>query len=174
MTSNIGTRSVHKGGFGFGKDDEEVDYEKIKSSMMEETKRLFNPEFINRIDEIVVFRPLKRQHILSIIDIAMEEIMEGMKDRSIHITLSSNAKEWLTEKGYDPVYGARQVRRVLRKYIEDPIAEELLRGKFGDESHILVRCKGEELTFVEMEQETTDSNKASSNKPKKVKPQNSN
>jgi len=174
MTSNLGTRSVNKGGFGFGTDDGAVDYDKIKSSMMEETKKLFNPEFINRIDEIVVFKPLKRDHILSIIDIAMDDILESMKERSIQITLSSKAKELLADKGYDPVYGARQVRRVLRKYIEDPVAEELLRGKFGDDSNIIVQCKGEELIFEEMENEKSDNTKASASKPKKVKPQSSN
>ena len=104
----------------------------------------------------------------------MDDILESMKERSINVTLTSKAKELLADKGYDPVYGARQIRRVLRKYIEDPIAEELLRGKFGDDSHILVKCKGEELTFEEMEQEKSESNKTSASKPKKVKPQSSN
>ncbi len=174
MTSNLGTRSVNKGGFGFGTDDSIVDYDKIKSSMMEETKKLFNPEFINRIDEIVVFKPLQRSDILSIIDIAMDDILESMKERSIQITLSSKAKELLADKGYDPVYGARQIRRVLRKYIEDPIAEELLKGKFNDENHILVKCKGEELIFEVMGEEKTSNDKTSTSKPKKVKPQSSN
>jgi ATP-dependent Clp protease ATP-binding subunit ClpC len=172
MTSNLGTRSVRKGGFGFGQTDGDVDYDKMRSMMMDETKRLFTPEFLNRIDEIVVFRPLKREHILKIIDIAMEEMLESMKDRNIQITLSEKAKEFLTDKGYDPVYGARQVKRILRKYIEDPIAEELLKGKFRDGSHIQARCKKDELEFVEI-QKSKPKGKKPDVKPKEVDPQKS-
>jgi len=149
MTSNLGTRSVQKGGFGFGKNDNELDYESMKSAMIEETKKLFNPEFINRLDEVMVFRPLNRDHILEIIDIAVDEILIGLKERKIEVSFSSSAKSYLAEKGYDPLYGARQIKRTLRKYIEDPIAEELLKGKFQDGSKIVVQCKNDKLQFTE-------------------------
>jgi len=173
MTSNLGTRSVRKGGFGFGQKESDVDYEKMKSMMLDETKKLFNPEFLSRVDEIIVFRPLIREHILQIIDIAMEEMLEGVKDRNIRVTLSANAKEFLTDKGYDPVYGARQVKRTLRKYIEDPIAEELLKGRFQSGSHILIRCRGEGLEFVEMEKTKSSERKRKTKPKKKVNPQKS-
>jgi len=172
MTSNLGTRSVRKGGFGFGQKDSDVDYETMKSVMLEEAKKLFTPEFLNRIDEMVVFRPLIRKHILKIIDITMQELLEGMKERNIRVSLSDKAKEFLADKGYDPVYGARQVKRTLRKYIEDPIAEELLKERFDDNSHIQVRCKKDELEFVEMGK-TKRPDKKSVDKPKQVNPQKS-
>jgi len=156
MTSNLGTRSVQKGGFGFGQKGDEIDYEKMKSNMIDETKRLFTPEFLNRIDEVVVFRNLTRNHIMKIIDIAMDEMLEELKERHIAVTLSTSAKEFLVNKGYDPLYGARQVKRTIRKYIEDPIAEDLLKGRFQDGSHIFVRRKDDALKFVEKEKTTKD------------------
>ncbi len=148
MTSNLGARSLQKGGLGFGKQGKEINYDDMKSSMMEETKRLFNPEFINRIDELVVFKPLLREHIESIIDISVKEILNGLNERNIEVRLTKKAREYLADKGFDPVYGARQVNRILRKYIEDPLAEELLRGKFDDGSIIQVRLKNDQLIFL--------------------------
>jgi len=171
MTSNIGTRSVRKGSFGFGQKQDGVDYEAMKSIILEETKKLFSPEFVNRIDELVVFRPLGQNHILKIIDIASDEIFEELKQKNIHINLSDKAKEFLLEKGFDPIFGARQIRRTIRKYIEDPIAEELLRKKFHDGSSILVRVKGEELEFVEIEKGKTVEKKRID--AEEVKPQDS-
>jgi ATP-dependent Clp protease ATP-binding subunit ClpC len=170
MTSNLGTRAVQKGGFGFGTKDSEIDYERMKSTMHEETKRLFTPEFINRVDELVVFRNLNRPHILKIIDLALIEMLETAEERDIQMTLSSSAKEFLADKGFDPLYGARQVKRTLRKYIEDPIAESLLKNEFKDGSHILVRRKGEDLEFVDKNQTEIDENKRL-DKPKKVNPE---
>lgn len=172
MTSNLGTRSVQKGGFGFGQADSGIDYDKMRSAMLEETKRLFTPEFLNRIDEMIVFRPLKREHIIKIIDITMDELLEGMRDRNIQVTLSNSARELLADKGYDPVYGARQVKRTLRKYIEDPIAEELLKKKFNDGSKIQVRCKKDELEFIESENKKNPEKKAV-DEPEEVNPEKS-
>ncbi|MFH1943977.1 MAG: ATP-dependent Clp protease ATP-binding subunit [bacterium] len=172
MTSNLGSRFVRKGGFGFGQSEAEIDYEKMKSMMFEETKRLFTPEFLNRIDEMVVFRPLKREHIVQIVEISIAEMLEGMKERDIEIALSANAKEFLADKGYDPLFGARQVKRTIRKYIEDPIAEELLKGRFQDGSRVLARTKAktDELEFVETEK-NQKSERKKLNKPKEVNPE---
>ncbi len=172
MTSNIGTRSVQKSNFGFGQKQDGVDYEAMKAIILEETKKLFSPEFVNRIDELVVFRSLGRNHILKIIDIAVYEIFEELKQKKIHINLSDKAKEFLLEKGFDPIFGARQIRRTIRKYIEDPIAEEILRKKFHEGSSILVRVKGEELEFVEIEKGKTIEKKRVD--AEEVKPQDSN
>ncbi len=167
MTSNLGTRSVHKGGFGFGQKENGIDYNTMKSMMLEETKKIFTPEFLNRIDEIVVFRSLTRKHILKIIDITMEEMLMSMKERDIRITLSTGSKKFLANKGFDPLYGARQVKRTLRKYVEDPIAEELLKERFHDGSDILVQCKADQLEFVEPEAKKNQTKKVG--RPKKKK-----
>jgi ATP-dependent Clp protease ATP-binding subunit ClpC len=170
MTSNLGTGSISKGKLGFSNIEDEVDYEAMKSKMMDETKRLFNPEFLNRIDEVVVFRPLTKENIIKIIDIIMEEMFKRMEEQNININLSSKAKEFLADKSYDPVYGARQVRRTLQKYIEDPVAEKLLKGNFREDSKILVRLKSDELEFVEMEKEKIiQKERENIDKPKKVK-----
>ncbi len=150
MTSNIGAREIRKGGgIGFSMISENIDYEAMRHKIMDEVKRVFNPEFINRIDEIVVFRSLLREHMLQIVDIVIAEMLHKVEDREIEIELTKSAKEFVVERGFDPVFGARPLRRTIQKYIEDPIAEEILKGKFFDGSQIQVRKKGEELEFVE-------------------------
>ncbi len=171
MTSNLGTASVKKGGFGFGQTGDEVDYEKMRTAMIEESKRIFRPEFINRLDEIVVFRNLNRDHIQKIIDLNLEDIGLSASERDIKITLSKAAKSLLADEGYDPIYGARQVRRILRRYIEDPIAEELLKGKFADGSNILVKLKNGNLEFVESKTSQKSKDSSPEVKGKKVKPE---
>lgn len=173
MTSNIGTRAVRKGSFGFGKSDDTIDYESMKSTILEETKRLFNPEFLNRIDEIVVFRPLGRKEVAKIVELILQEMLEPLAERGIRVHLTEKAKEFLVDKGYDPIYGARQVRRTLRKYIEDPISEELLMNKFPPNSEILVRCTEKGLEFVPMEKAKA-SEKKKAECTKQTKPQDAN
>lgn len=172
MTSNLGTRSVQKGGLGFGQQESDVDYSTMRSAMLEETKRLFTPEFVNRIDELVVFRPLKRDHIMKIIDLTMQEMLDAVQERNIKVTLNDKAREFLTDKGYEPIYGARQVKRTIRKYIEDPIAEELLKNNFSDGSKIEVRLKKDELEFVDADKPKPKTKKTA-DKPKEVDPQKS-
>ena len=174
MTSNLGTRSVQKGGLGFSRKEGDIDYESMRSSMMEETKRLFSPEFINRIDEVAVFRSLNRSHIIDIIDILMDESLIGIKDRNISVSLTQEAKEFLADIGYDPVYGARQVRRTIRKYLEDPLAEEILRDKYPEGSQIEVKVENEELKFVLIKSEKKSSKKKTEETPKEVNPEGAN
>jgi len=150
MTSNVGAREIKKaGGFGFSTEEGEIDYAKMQSKIMEEVKRLFNPEFINRVDEIVVFRSLTREHMNQIIDIVVSEMLKKVSDRQIAINLTDSAKDFIAEKGFDPVYGARPLKRVIQKNIEDPIAEHILRGQFTDGSQIRVDKSGEGLEFIE-------------------------
>ncbi len=150
MTSNIGARDIKKGGgIGFSFDTESSDYDGMRSKILEEVKRLFNPEFINRVDETVVFRALKKEHMTKIVDIVLDEMLSKVEDREIEIELTKGAKEYIADLGFDPVYGARPLRRTIQKHIEDAIAEEILRGKFGDGSQISVKKKGDELVFVE-------------------------
>jgi len=151
MTSNIGARQIRKaGGFGFSSDSEETDYEGMKDRVLEELKRIMNPEFLNRLDEIVVFRYLQKANMLKIVDLVIEEMLDKVSDRDIEIMLNKRAKEFIAEKGFDPVSGARPLRRTIQKYIEDPIAEEMLKGNFSDGSVIQVKLKKDSLEFTEL------------------------
>jgi ATP-dependent Clp protease ATP-binding subunit ClpC len=155
MTSNAGAREIKKaGGFGFSTQESEIDYSKMQSKIMEEVKRLFNPEFLNRVDELVVFHNLAKEHMGQIIDIVVKEMLGKVSDRQIEIELTQDAKDFIIEKGFDPVYGARPLKRVIQKYIEDPIAEEMLKGKFSDGSMIKVLHEGNNLTFIETARKT--------------------
>ena len=150
MTSNIGAREIHKGGgFGFSKSDHDADYEAMRTRIIEQVRRIFNPEFINRVDDIVVFRQLTRDDILKIIDIDINDMLKKVSDRNIKIELTKGTREYLADKGFDPIYGARPLKRTIQRYIENPIAEDLLKGRFTDGSVIRVKKKGDTLDFSE-------------------------
>jgi ATP-dependent Clp protease ATP-binding subunit ClpC len=152
MTSNIGARDIKAtGGFGFGIDAPKDQYKSMKTTIEDAVKRVFNPEFLNRIDDTIVFHSLDRGHINTIIDIQMRELVKRMATLEITIQLNKQAREFLVDKGFDPAFGARPLKRALQKYIEDPIAEEILRNKFGQGSVIKVRFnkKTESLRFTE-------------------------
>jgi ATP-dependent Clp protease ATP-binding subunit ClpC len=151
MTSNIGAREIRKGGgIGFSKGDEDTTYESMKNRILEEVKRLFNPEFLNRVDEIVVFRSLTKSDMVQIVDIVMDEMLDKVADREIEIELTKGAKEFIADLGFDPVFGARPLKRTIQKYVEDPIAEEMLKGIFSDGSVIRIKKKGDNLGFIEV------------------------
>ena len=151
MTSNLGTKDLEKaGGLGFKKADKKTIREKMEESIHEEIKKTFNPEFVNRLDEIVIFNPLDRKEIIQIVDIQMNEIVPRLKEREIGVSLTPGAKALLAEKGYDPTYGARQLKRTIQKMIEDPLSEEILQGKYREGSQIRVSKKGDSLTFVDV------------------------
>jgi ATP-dependent Clp protease ATP-binding subunit ClpC len=152
MTSNIGARDIKpSGGFGFGLETPKDSYKTMKSTIEDAVKRVFNPEFLNRIDDTIVFHSLSREHIDKIIDIQMHELVKRMATLEISIQLSKQAREFLVDKGYDPAFGARPLKRALQKYVEDSIAEEILRNKFGQGSIIKVKFnpKTETLKFTE-------------------------
>ena len=148
MTSNIGARRLKSKSFGFGPEDVRSRYEAIKTKVLEETKRLFNPEFLNRIDETIVFRELERKHMLKIVDLLIEEVQERMKERHFRIELTRGAKGYLVEKAFDPELGARPLARTVQKEIEDPIAEKILDGEFADGDCIRVQITQGKLNFV--------------------------
>lgn len=152
MTSNIGAREINKGGgFGFAKSDSDSNYEAMRTRIMEEIKRLFNPEFLNRIDEMVVFRQLQKEDMVKIIDLVIQDTLQKASDRRIKIELTKGAKEFIADLGFDPVFGARPLKRTIQKHVEDPIAEELLRGRFPDGSTIRIKKKGNDLDFSPIE-----------------------
>ena len=152
MTSNIGARDIKtSGGFGFGVESSKDTYKTMKSTIEDAVKRVFNPEFLNRIDDTIVFHSLDREHIDKIIDIQMNELVKRMSTMEITIQLAKPVREFLVDKGYDPAFGARPLKRALQKHIEDPIAEEILKNKFGQGSVIRVKFnpKTETLKFLE-------------------------
>jgi ATP-dependent Clp protease ATP-binding subunit ClpC len=158
MTSNIGADLI-KGGqsFGFGRRDEVQDYEKMKSALMAECEKFFRPEFINRLDEIIVFRPLIKDDLYSIIEIELSKVRERLKSKGMALELDQVAKDFLIEKGYNPDFGARPLRRAISTHIEDPLAESLLSGEFKGGIRIVVtRKEGAENLFFTTEPLPTD------------------
>ncbi|MCH8030300.1 MAG: AAA family ATPase, partial [Bacteroidetes bacterium] len=171
MTSNIGARDIKNlgKGIGFSLTDDEFDYSKMKSTVEDAVKRVFNPEFLNRIDDVIVFHPLEKKHIFEIINIMKKDLFLRVKDLGIKIEMTEAAKEFLVEKGYDPQFGARPLRRALQKYVEDPMAEAILTNDLAEGSTITVGYKsGEEELFFK----TKKGRKPAKPKVKaKVKPQ---
>ena len=150
ITSNIGSKYAEKSkALGFSKETtEDIPYEKFKGKIMDEVKKVMNPEFLNRIDEIIVFHPLTKDDLKKIIDIMLEDILKRLSEKGIKIVLTDNAKEFLIEKGYDPVYGARPLRRTIQKFVEDPLAEEILSGKIASDKIIEVVRENDGLAFL--------------------------
>nr|ADI19441.1 hypothetical protein [uncultured bacterium HF0500_16O16] len=150
MTSNVGSREVGLGGvLGFQKSDEEALTAQIEEKINDAMKKTFNPEFINRIDDTVIFHALTRENITEIIDIVLDEFKKRLVDRDITLRITPGAKSMLAEKGFDQTYGARYLKRTVQKLLEDPLAEEILQGNFTEGSRIRVTKKGEALAFDE-------------------------
>lgn len=152
MTSNVGAHILQKNqGLGFGMDDIEDTFEKTKSKIMEEAKRVFKPEFLNRINSIIVFHQLLRKHLRKIIDIEMRGITSRLAERHMPLEVSEGAKDFLIDQGYDEKFGARPLRRSVENNLEDPLAESLLRGdlKEGEPVVVDVTEDGKSLTFTQ-------------------------
>jgi ATP-dependent Clp protease ATP-binding subunit ClpC len=148
LTSNVGAELIKKQttlGFGAPKHDE--GYDTMQGKIMEETKRVFKPEFLNRLDDIIVFHTLSREMLTRIVDLEVAKVAARIKDKEIILTLDAASHEFLIEKGYDPTYGARPMRRAVERYLEDPMAEEILRGSFKAGDQIQVTRDGEKLSF---------------------------
>ena len=135
--------------FGFGKRTEVIDYEKMRKALMGEIEKFFRPEFINRLDEVVVFRPLIKDDLVTIIEYELSKVRKRLGEKGMKMELDGLAKDFLIDKGYNPDFGARPLRRALGQYIEDPLAENLLMGEFksGDEIHVTREEGKDHLTF---------------------------
>ena len=146
MTSNIGADLIKGGaGFGFSKRDAVQDYDKMRTALMHEAEKFFRPEFINRLDEIIVFRPLAKDDLNHIIEFELGKVRQRLRDKGMFLELDQAAKDFLIDKGYNPDFGARPLRRALGTYVEDPLAENLLSGEFHPGQTIAVtRREGEE------------------------------
>ena len=152
MTSNLGTRFAENATpMGFQKPTWENTYRKIKDNILDELKKTFNPEFLNRVDEIVVFHPLEKEHLVKIINLLMTELNKQLLDRDLAVELSDDVVEWLITKNYQASYGARPMRRAIQKNIEDPLSEEILKGRFKGVKKIRVLREKDTPVFVEDE-----------------------
>jgi len=158
MTSNAGAREISKdSSLGFHPDEGMMDYQEIKTSALNELKRIFRPEFINRVDEIVVFHSLSRAQIANIFDIMFSEMKMRLFDMNIRIDITEKAKQHLIEKGWDVKFGARPLRRVLQQEVEDPLSVEILKGRFGSGSSILITVRKGKLVFNARSENGTNS-----------------
>jgi ATP-dependent Clp protease ATP-binding subunit ClpC len=156
MTSNVGTRDIKMGGkIGFSEQSVKDEYDQIKDTIEDSIRKLFNPEFINRIDDFIIFGKLTKEHIYQIIDIHMEELSKRLKINEMTIELSQVTKDFLVEKGFDEKYGARPLRRAIQQYVEDELADEILKGnlKNGTKVKVALDKKNQKLKFkfIEME-----------------------
>src|SRR5438309_2301903 len=148
MTSNVGAELLKKQTtLGFGAPREGHDYDSMREKILDETKRVFKPEFLNRLDEIIVFHSLEKSHLLQIVDLEVEKVKVRLKAKEVEIILDNLAHEFVIEKGYDPNYGARPMRRAVERYLEDPLAEEILRGNVKAGVKVAVSAKDGKLVF---------------------------
>ena len=156
MTSNVGAKSAGSSEvIGFTQGSEETDYATMRDRILDEAKRRFKPEFLNRLDDVIVFRSLNRANLIEILALEVEKVLERLRKREMELLLDDSAKNFLVEKGYDPSYGARPMRRAVERYLEDPLAEEILKGNLSGNVPIQVTADGNRLSFVQ----TTPANK---------------
>ncbi len=141
MTSNIGARDIRNlgQGIGFTSGEGAFDYAEMKSTIQDALKKVFNPEFLNRIDDVITFRPLEKDDIFKIIDILADDLFKRIKDLGYEIDITKGAKDFISDKGFDQKYGARPLRRAVQKYVEDPLAEELLEAEHPEGSVIKIK-----------------------------------
>jgi ATP-dependent Clp protease ATP-binding subunit ClpC len=161
MTSNIGAELIkNQSGFGFGKKTPEANYEKMKEILQKEVERHFRPEFLNRVDDIIVFKALTRENLQTIVDYELAKVFKRLVEYGLKLELSEPAKEFLIDKGYNPEFGARPLRRAIEHYIEDPLSEAVLAGKFKGKNLIKIDVQDEEnLKFTGIEIEVPEKSK---------------
>ena len=148
MTSNVGAELIRKAGsLGFISQKEELTYQEMKDRLLEEVKRTFKPEFLNRIDDTIVFRPLAKEDLRRIVDIEIGYVIERLKEQKITLEVSEEAKVFLIEKGFEPVFGARPLKRTIQRFLEDPLASEIISKHFQEGAHIKVLRKDGDLIF---------------------------
>jgi ATP-dependent Clp protease ATP-binding subunit ClpC len=154
MTSNVGAEIIRKrGSLGFKTVTEDLSYDDMKNLLLEEVKKAFKPEFLNRLDEIIVFRPLSREDLERIVDTEIAYVNKRLAEQSFEVELTPDAKNFFVDKGFDPVFGARPLKRVIQRFLEDPLAEDIIRGIFTEklksDGHIKIKImrKADVLVF---------------------------
>lgn len=149
LTSNVGAETTNKSAIGFGNSNEKADNERLKARLLEESKKVFRPEFLNRLDEILVFRSLNKEDLSKVLDLEMSKLENRLELKNITLHLEKGARELLIRKGYDPVYGARPMRRTVEQMVQDPLAEEILRGHIRPGELVKVGVDKERLVFYQ-------------------------
>jgi ATP-dependent Clp protease ATP-binding subunit ClpC len=148
MTSNVGSDVIKRQStLGFSPISDQSTYEKMRERTLEEAKRTFRPEFLNRLDDVIVFRSFTKPDLIQILDLEVEKVLARLRHKSLHLALDEKAKEFLVEKGYDPELGARPMRRAVERFLEDPLAEEILKGSLHEGEPIQVTRDGDKLVF---------------------------
>ena len=153
MTSNVGARDITKGkALGFAQPDSQTTFERMEEKVKDEISRVFNPEFLNRVDDTIVFHPLTREHIADIVDIMFEDVQSRISDEGLTLSRTDAATQFLVDHGYDESFGARPLKRAIQRYVEDPLSDKILLGEFGagDEIRVDVAEDGEKLVFTAM------------------------
>lgn len=143
MTSNLGARLITGGSMGFEKRQGLLNFEEMRKNVLDQVKRTFSPEFLNRLDEIIVFRPLEKKDIEKILDLQLKEINEKLKDWGIRVKLHKSFVNWIIDKEYKPEYGARSLKRALQRHVEDLLAEEIIKGTFKDIEEVEIRIRSD-------------------------------
>jgi ATP-dependent Clp protease ATP-binding subunit ClpC len=160
LTSNIGSKVIEKGGgglgFEFGEDAAESQYNRIRSLVNEELKQYFRPEFLNRLDEIIVFRQLNKEEVKEISEILLKDVFKRLTEQEIELTVTDKFKERLVEEGYNPAYGARPLRRAIMRLLEDVLAEEILSGRVGAGDVAEIDIDGEGKVAVSKAEKTPE------------------
>ena len=147
MTSNLGSKEFQRGGIGFLR-KEGGDEEKMKTDMKSALKESLLPELLNRIDDVIIFHPLTKEHLKSIVGLLIRGVERRLAERNIKLEVNEEAKAWLVQKGYDPVYGARPLRRAIQRYVENPISTKILQGEFKEGDTVAISLEGDNLTFA--------------------------
>jgi ATP-dependent Clp protease ATP-binding subunit ClpC len=148
MTTNVGSDIIKKQGtLGFAPANEEATHEKMRERILDEAKKTFRPEFMNRLDDVIVFRSFTKPDLITILSLEVEKVLARLRHKNLKLELDDKAKDFLVEKGYDPQYGARPMRRSVERFLEDPLAEEILKGKLHEGEPITVTVEGDKLVF---------------------------
>ena len=154
MTSNVGADQIERSGaigFQVAKDEEENSYQQMKDRLLEELKRAFRPEFLNRIDEIIVFHPLTRDQLEAIVDLMLKDLDRQIKERGLTLEVTQEARKLLAKEGYDQMYGARPLRRAIQRLVENPLSDEMLKGRFKEGDAVRTVVKNEQIKFEKKE-----------------------
>jgi ATP-dependent Clp protease ATP-binding subunit ClpC len=146
MTSNLGTEMFKRQAIGFSSQEED-EQQKLKSDIEKELKQAFRPEFLNRIDNTVIFQPLTEEHLKKIVDLLISEVQTRLADRNIKLEMDDEAKAWLLKEGYEPAFGARPLRRAIQRHVENPLSSQILKGEIKDGETVVVGVSGDVLSF---------------------------
>jgi len=146
MTSNLGTQEFQRQAIGFTRQDK-GEQQRLRSTVETALKQTFRPEFLNRIDDVIIFQPLSEEHLKKIVDLLVLEVEKRLADRNIELELDEEAKAWLLREGYEPAFGARPLRRAIQRYVENPLSSKILSGEFKDGDRVVGGVEGEGLSF---------------------------